>query len=46
MGGWVGHAVFFVGYRGNKLLGLDPHVTFPCPGPWYICAAFSVVTTP
>lgn len=34
MGGWVGHAVFFVGYRGDKLLGMDPHVTYECPSPW------------
>jgi hypothetical protein len=35
LGGWVNHAVYFVGYRNlYELVGLDPHVTFPCSAPW------------
>ena len=35
IGGRPHHAIFFVGYKGDELLGLDPHSVFrnppPCP---------------
>lgn len=31
LGGRVNHAIYFVGYRGQTLLGLDPHYVFPNP---------------
>jgi hypothetical protein len=29
LGGRPNHAIYFVGYRGDALLGLDPHTVFP-----------------
>lgn len=29
LGGRPNHAIYFVGYRGDTLLGLDPHTVFP-----------------
>lgn len=31
VGGKANHALYFAGYRGNALLGLDPHTVFPTP---------------
>ena len=31
LGGRPNRAIYFVGYRGDTLLGLDPHVTLPNP---------------